>query len=76
VRGAEGSLEEQDAHSLALGTRVSYAAFHQFGTSRMPARPLVVLSGARAAKWAEIVRRGIERRTALLSPEDLGGRSR
>jgi phage gpG-like protein len=75
VRGAAGSVEEQDAHSLALGTRIPYAAFHRFGTSRMPARPLIVLSAARAAKWTEIVRRGIERRTSLLSPQDLGGRS-
>jgi phage gpG-like protein len=70
--GAQGAVEIRDARSLTLGTRLPYAAFHQFGTRRMPARPLIVLSAARAAKWTEIVRRGIERAT-VLGAEELGG---
>lgn len=72
ARGAEGGVEETDARTLTLGTRVLFAAFHQFGTSRMSARPLIVLTAARAAKWTEIVRRGIERRTGVLGPGELG----
>jgi phage gpG-like protein len=38
------SVFEYDADSMLFGTRVPYAAFHQRGTRRMPARKPVELS--------------------------------
>jgi len=72
-RGAAGSFEELDETTLALGSRMPYAIFHQLGTRHMPARPLIVLTEARAAKWTEVVRGAIERRTTLLGLKELGG---
>jgi phage gpG-like protein len=72
--GAAGSVEELDAGSLTLGTRLPYAMFHQLGTRRMPARPLIVLSDERSAKWAEIVRSAIQDRSMLLGAQELGGK--
>jgi len=71
--GAAGNVEEIDEGSLTLGTRVPYAIFHQLGTRRMPARPIIVLSDARTERWTEIVRSAIEEKTALLGAKELGG---
>jgi len=68
-----GHVEEIDERSLTLGSRVPYAMFHQLGTRRMPARPIIVLSDARAERWAEIVRGAIEEKTLLLGAKELGG---
>ena len=72
--GAAGSVEELDGGSLTLGTRLPYAMFHQLGTRRMPARPLIVLSDERASKWTEIVRNAIQDRSTLLGAQELGGK--
>lgn len=32
------------SHAVAVGTRMEYAKFHQFGTRKMPARPMLGLS--------------------------------
>ena len=69
--GAAGSVEELDGGSLTLGTRLPYAMFHQLGTRRMPARPLIVLSDDRSAKWAEVFRNAIEEKTVLLGAKQL-----
>jgi hypothetical protein len=37
----------------------------------MPARPLIVLTEARGAKWTEIVRNAMEKKTLLLGKEAL-----
>jgi phage gpG-like protein len=37
------AVYEDEAQSLLLGTTVPYANFHQYGTSRMPARPPIGL---------------------------------
>ena len=50
VRGAAGHVERLEAQSLAIGTSLPYALFHQTGTRRMPARPIIVLSGARSER--------------------------
>jgi phage gpG-like protein len=71
-RGAAGHVEQLDDHSLAIGTSLPYALFHQTGTRRMPARPIIVLSGARSERWVEIVRRNIEEKSLLLGARDLG----
>ena len=72
--GAAGGVEELDGGSLTLGTRLPYAMFHQLGTRRMPARPLIVLSDERASKWTEIVRNAIQDRSTLLGAQELGGK--
>jgi phage gpG-like protein len=71
---APGHVEELEAQSLTLGSRVPYALFHQLGTRHMPARPLIVLSGERTERWVEILRSAIEENAALLGPKELGGR--
>jgi len=62
---APDHVEEFDATSLTFGTRVPYALFHQFGTRRLPARPLIVLSGESAERWVEVIRSGINDRSVL-----------
>lgn len=69
---AAGRVEELEEQSLTLGSNLPYARYHQTGTRRMPARPIVVLSGARSERWMEIVRRGIEEKTLLLGAKELG----
>ena len=64
-------VEETNAESLTLGTRVPYAMFHQLGTRRMPARPIIVVSGERTERWVEIVRSRIEEQTLLLGANEL-----
>jgi len=70
-KGAAGSIEDIDGQTLSIGSRLPYAIFHQFGTRRMPARPLIVLSDARSARWTEFVRRAIEEKTHLLGAREL-----
>ena len=70
--GAAGHVEEIASQTLALGSRISYAMFHQLGTRHMPARPIIVLREERSNKWTEIVRRAIEEKTVLLGAKELG----
>lgn len=44
--GAPGHVEEITPTSLVVGTRNPTAAMHQWGTRRMPARPIIVLEEA------------------------------
>jgi phage gpG-like protein len=60
-----------DRQTLSVGSRLPYAIFHQLGTRRMPARPLIVLSDTRSARWSEFVRNAIEEKTALLGAKEL-----
>jgi phage gpG-like protein len=71
--GATGHVEEIEDYSLTLGSRLPYAVFHQTGTRRLPARPIIVLSGARSERWTEIVRREIEQKAMLLGAKELAG---
>lgn len=70
--GAAGHVEELEGYSLTLGSRLPYAVFHQTGTRRLPARPIIVLSGARSERWTEIVRQQIAEKTLLLGAKELG----
>jgi phage gpG-like protein len=69
--GAAGHVEELEGYSLTLGSQLPYAGYHQSGTRRMPARPIIVLSGTRAERWAEIVRQQIAGKTLLLGAKEL-----
>jgi phage gpG-like protein len=71
-RGA-GSVEEMDATTLTLGSRLPYAIFHQRGTRHMPARPVIVLTDERRTQWTGIVRGAIEEKTVLLGAKQLEG---
>jgi phage gpG-like protein len=71
--GAAGHVEELEGYSLTLGSQLPYAGYHQSGTRRMPARPIIVLSGTRAERWTEMVRSAIEEKTALLGVKELRG---
>ena len=68
-----GHVEEIDGRTLTLGTRVPYSMFHQLGTRFMPARPIVVLTDARAQRWTEFVRGSMEEKGTLLGASELGG---
>jgi phage gpG-like protein len=70
--GAGGHVEELEGYSITLGSRLPYAGYHQTGTRRMPARPIIVLSGTRGERWTEIVRRSLEEKTLLLGSKELG----
>ncbi len=72
--GAPGHVEQIDSAQLLFGSGLPYAGFHQTGTRRMPARPIVVLTGDATARWLEIVRNSIEGKVALLGTWELGGR--
>ena len=41
---------------LQMGTRVPYSKFHQFGTSRMAARPFLFVDNQRRKAWTKIIR--------------------
>jgi phage gpG-like protein len=71
--GAPGHVEQTDSGQLLFGSTLPYAGFHQTGTRRMPARPIIVLSGDATARWLEIVRNSIEEKVALLGTWELGG---
>lgn len=71
--GAPGHVEQLHRQSLLFGSRLPYAIFHQTGTRRMPARPIIALSGERTERWLEIVRSGIAEKAVLLGMRELGG---
>jgi phage gpG-like protein len=47
LRGGPGNVFQTTPNSLVVGTNIAYAGFHQRGTSKMPARPVVGMSFAR-----------------------------
>jgi phage gpG-like protein len=71
--GAPGHVEETNGRQLLFGSALPYAAFPQTGTRRMPARPIIVLSGDSTARWLEIVRNSIEDQITLLGTWELSG---
>lgn len=49
IEGAAGNLSDIQDWSAAFGTQIPYGRFHQTGTRRMPARPIVGLTRDRKA---------------------------
>jgi phage gpG-like protein len=47
-RDAGGNIFEASKNGLRVGTSIPYASFHEYGTSRMPPRPLVGLTRERS----------------------------
>jgi len=54
--GNADSTYEATEDTLRIGTKTPYARFHQYGTGRMPARPLIALTEADKAEIVKIVR--------------------
>ena len=57
------SLEDENPYTvreisplqLRIGTKVRYAVYHQKGTSKMPARPIIKLNQADKTRWTKIL---------------------
>lgn len=73
-KDAPGHVEECDGEQLLFGTGLPYAVFHQEGTRRMPARPIVALAEESTARWLDAFRGGLEEKTTLLGASELGGK--
>ena len=51
----EGDADIIEAMHAFYGTRLPVASFHQFGTSRMPARPVVFMTDEDLTRWTKLV---------------------
>jgi len=83
-------VEDSDGQSLAFGSSVPYALFHQTGAGRglgetsippgpglgrgLPMRPIVVASDERSAAWVDMVAQSLEENTLVLGGSELGGK--
>ena len=72
---AEGAIASVSAFDMVVGVNIpvggwNLAGLHQFGTTRMPARPPLRLSQERRANWAGLLRRWI---TAQFAAETAAG---
>jgi len=56
------SIREIQPLVMILGTRVGHAIFHQRGTARMPARPVIQLTEADKLRWSKIFHQWLIRR--------------
>jgi phage gpG-like protein len=56
VRGAMGNVTDITPNSLTLGTAISYARYHQTGTSRMPMRKIIELTKDQKYRWTYVMR--------------------
>lgn len=72
--GAPGHVEESDGLQLLFGTDLPYAVFHQTGTRRMPARPILAIPDDRAKAWLGVIQSQFESEAPLLGKRELGGR--
>ena len=57
VEGGAGGIREVRSKYAAIGTAVPYARYHQSGTSRMPARPIIRVSAEDRNEITRIVHR-------------------
>lgn len=51
------SIEIVRPLELTVGTKVDYARYHQTGTNRMPARPIIALPEEQKTRWHKIIHR-------------------
>lgn len=49
------SIEEIEKLVMAIGSKLNYALFHQTGTGRMPARPVIKLTEEDKRGWMKIL---------------------
>lgn len=52
---AQDAIRDITGRKMTLGTDTPYAGFHQTGTSRMPARPIIRLTAANRDRWTRII---------------------
>lgn len=70
VTGGPGYIKSISARRTTFGTSDRKAVFHQFGTSRMPARPIIVVTKEDKTRWRKEVQRwmvSVARSAGLLS---------
>lgn len=58
---ARGSIYQETKTSLTMGAEImvngwNLVALHQFGTRKMPARPVIELSNRQKKRWVDIIR--------------------
>lgn len=58
---AAGAILRPDEQELTIGTSVPYAAFHQRGTRRMPARPPISLAESQKRRIQKAIQTGLVR---------------
>jgi phage gpG-like protein len=51
------SVENITPKSMEVGTVVNFAIYHQKGTSKMPARPLIQLTDADKKRWVKYIQK-------------------
>lgn len=56
---ARGSIRRVTETELLIGTGIDYALWHQTGTSRMPERPVIALTGQQNRQMAAFLRKGL-----------------
>lgn len=54
-RGGRFQVRRLDGTLLELGSRHPAAEFHQHGTSRMPKREIITITGSHVGKWQKLV---------------------
>lgn len=52
-----GAVKEIRPLSMRVGTNLNYARFHQKGTTRMVARPVIMLPEEQKTRWHKIIHR-------------------
>ena len=57
--GAEGNISNIQAFALTHGTNIPYAIHQEFGTARMPARP-ILSTIAQSDQFGERLKRALE----------------
>lgn len=58
-KGAKGQIYDPQPLELTLGTSIPYAIYHQRGTKRMPARPVIDLSEESKRKIQKSIQKGL-----------------
>lgn len=56
------TIEEIGRQDFRLGTKAPYAIYHQKGTGRMPARPIIKLTEDDKRRWTKIIHIGLVKR--------------
>jgi len=56
---ASGTVREISSNRLRFGTAIPYAAFHQHGTGRIPARPFLGINDEQAQRAVNLLRENL-----------------
>ena len=71
------TIEDIQPLELRLGSKVNYAIYHQKGTRKMPARPLIQLTDADKTRWHKLIHKWLvkqmKREWAGLMPDIKAG---